>query len=131
MAQIGCQKTDDGKQVKRGGIDQNSDLSADNHEPAPYPSLTVDWDLYAEYLEQSDLSDDQKREFIETLWAIVVSFVDLGFGVGQPQNQNAEPSKNAPFLSQNLLYSQAIPQIIQDDKSVEGVLRSSAEKEES
>lgn len=45
------------------------------------PSLSVDWQLYADALEQSDLTDDEKREFIETLWYIVVSFVDLGFGI--------------------------------------------------
>jgi len=44
-------------------------------------TLSIDWDLYGEYLADSDLSDDQKLEFIETLWNIVVAFVDLGFGV--------------------------------------------------
>jgi len=44
-------------------------------------ALTIDYDLYARYLEDSDLSDDQKREFIETLWSVIVSFVDLGFGI--------------------------------------------------
>jgi len=44
-------------------------------------ALTIDYDLYAQYLEDSDLSEDQKREFIETLWSVIVSFVDLGFGV--------------------------------------------------
>ncbi|MCP3054962.1 hypothetical protein [Aurantimonas marianensis] len=43
--------------------------------------LSVDWQLYADALDQSDLTDDEKREFIETLWYIVVSFVDLGFGI--------------------------------------------------
>lgn len=45
------------------------------------PRLSVDWQLYADALDQSDLTDDEKREFIETLWYIVVSFVDLGFGI--------------------------------------------------
>lgn len=43
--------------------------------------LSIDWQFYADALDQSDLTDDEKREFIETLWYIVVSFVDLGFGV--------------------------------------------------
>lgn len=45
------------------------------------PSLTIDWDLYLSHLEDSDMSDDQKRDFIQTLWNIVVSFVDLGFDI--------------------------------------------------
>ena len=45
------------------------------------PTLTIDWELYGKYLDESDLSDAEKREFLETLWSIVVSFVDLGFGV--------------------------------------------------
>lgn len=50
----------------------------DNSAP---PKLTIDWDLYQDFLEDTDLTDDQKREFIETLWSIMVSFVDLGFGI--------------------------------------------------
>lgn len=50
-----------------------------------YPSLSIDWELYAEYLNESDLSEEEKREFIQTLWYIVVSFVDLGFGVSSTQ----------------------------------------------
>ncbi|MCV6576552.1 MAG: hypothetical protein OIF58_12515 [Cohaesibacter sp.] len=49
--------------------------------PTKPPSLSIDWDTYGELLEDSDLSDDQKREFIQVLWSITVSFVDLGFGV--------------------------------------------------
>lgn len=45
------------------------------------PSLSVDWQLYAEYLADTDLSDHEKREFIEAIWYIVLSFVDMGFGV--------------------------------------------------
>lgn len=45
------------------------------------PTLTIDWETYSKYLDESDLSDGEKREFLETIWAIVVSAVDLGFGV--------------------------------------------------
>lgn len=43
------------------------------------PALVIDWDLYGQYLEESDLSEADKRQLIETLWSIIVSFVDLGF----------------------------------------------------
>lgn len=43
--------------------------------------LTIDYELYGKALDNCDLSDEQKRAFIETLWSVIVSFVDLGFGV--------------------------------------------------
>lgn len=57
------------------------------------PPLKVDWDMYAKYLDEADLSDSEKREFIETLWSIVVAFVDLGFGI-HPVQQALEKSAN-------------------------------------
>ena len=45
----------------------------------PRPSLSVDWELYAAMLEESDMPLGQQKELIETLWSIVVMFVDLGF----------------------------------------------------
>ena len=44
-------------------------------------ALTIDWEVYATMLDESDWDEAQKRELIETLWAIVVTFVDLGFAV--------------------------------------------------
>ena len=49
--------------------------------PDNVPSLSVDWELYAAMLEESDLPIEQQRELIETLWSIVVMFVDLGFEI--------------------------------------------------
>lgn len=37
------------------------------------------------YIEDSDLPDEKKQEFIESLWAIVISCVDLGFGLNPTQ----------------------------------------------
>ena len=50
------------------------------------PTLTVDWTVYANFLEDSEMTDDQKRELIETVWAIVVSFIDMGFDVRAPED---------------------------------------------
>jgi hypothetical protein len=33
------------------------------------------------FFEDEDISEDDKRQMIEALWSIMVSFVDLGFGV--------------------------------------------------
>ena len=51
-----------------------------NPETAP-PRLEIDWDVYLPFFEDEDIPDEAKQELIEALWSIVVSFVDLGFGV--------------------------------------------------
>jgi hypothetical protein len=64
--------TDDTKTTTNGGAAPQSTGA---------PALSLDWELFGTYLEASDLTDAQKREFIETLWSLVVSFVDLGLGL--------------------------------------------------
>lgn len=44
-------------------------------------TLTCDWQDWLSYLEEVDATDAEKRKLIETLWAIVVAFVDLGWDV--------------------------------------------------
>jgi hypothetical protein len=69
-------------------------------------ALSIDWDLYGSYLEGSDLSDEQKRELIETLWNIVVAFVDLGFGIHPVQQvceQEAEIRDFAALIDGDML----------------------------
>jgi len=52
----------------------------------PKPTaIRFDWRDWEQYLADSDLPDDKKREFIETLWTIVMGFVDLGFGLNPTQ----------------------------------------------
>ncbi|RBW43863.1 hypothetical protein DS901_09025 [Loktanella sp. D2R18] len=50
-----------------------------SHTSTPPPTLNIDWELYAAMLEDSDMPLDQQKELVETLWTIVVMFVDLGF----------------------------------------------------
>ena len=45
------------------------------------PVITVDVEKYAHLLDDPDLTDQQKQEFLQTVWNIIVGFVDLGFGV--------------------------------------------------
>lgn len=59
---------------------------SDPHENSPpRPSLSIDWEVYAAMLEESDMPPDQQKELIETLWSIVVMFVDLGFDLNPVQ----------------------------------------------
>ena len=68
------------------------------------PGLTLDYELYQQYLDDSDLSEAQKQEFIETLWTIIVSFVELGFGV-HPLQQAKDQTLPLPSLNPDFLQS--------------------------
>lgn len=45
------------------------------------PTLSVDVERYQHFLDESDLTEAQKVEFLQSLWNIMMSFVELGFGV--------------------------------------------------
>ena len=49
------------------------------------PFITVDVRKYQDLLDESNMSDEQKEEFLQALWSIVVTFVELGFGVNPMQ----------------------------------------------
>ena len=73
---------------------------ADDHETSPpgktkRPTLTLDVSLYESYLQDSDLSEDQKREFLEALWSVIVGFVDLGFGLHPVQQAMADNASDS------------------------------------
>ena len=52
--------------------------------PSPI-AIRFDMEDWLPYLKDSNLTDDQKREFLESLWAIVMSCVDLGFHLNPAQ----------------------------------------------
>lgn len=63
--------------------------------PAPAkPTITVDVERYQAYLDDSGLTDEQKREFLQALWSIIVAFVDLGFGVHPLQEVCGKDTQN-------------------------------------
>ncbi len=44
-------------------------------------NVQIDVEKYQAYLDDPSLSDAQKEEIIHALWTIIVTFVELGFGV--------------------------------------------------
>ena len=54
--------------------------------------LHFDWQDWLPFIEGSDLSESQKQELIETLWQIVIAFVDLGWHVGNAGGNACENS---------------------------------------
>lgn len=58
------------------------------------PALTLNVDDYRQYVEALKLSEEQEQELLQTLWTIIVSFVDLGFGIESVQQAINEPSNS-------------------------------------
>ena len=70
-----------------------------NPPPTFTPSLELDLEAYAPYLESADISEEDKRQLIEMLWSIVVSFVQLGYGV-TPVQQVLDEQQSATACGQ-------------------------------
>ncbi|MEQ8342214.1 MAG: hypothetical protein RLP08_03420 [Marinovum algicola] len=56
--------------------------------------LEIDLDHYQSYLDDPDLTADQKTEIVTALWAIITAFVELGFGVHPAQQACGKPQKS-------------------------------------
>ena len=87
----------------------------------PPTQFKFDLNAYTHYLDDADIPEADKRALIQTLWSLVTSFVQLGYG--QTPAQQAMQTKNAACgqspenqdsgaISDILLveYSQASPQ---------------------
>ncbi|MBY3476175.1 hypothetical protein RWK44_05370 [Rhizobium sp. 25PS6] len=89
-------KTDDGQNPSRQkGKSENcaAEFSlAGGHAGSARPVVTVDVDRYQFWLEGTELSPSQKEEVMQSLWLIVMTFVELGFGVHPAQSAYASNS---------------------------------------
>jgi hypothetical protein len=52
--------------------------------------LEIDLERYQTYVDDNDLSEDQKADFVNALWTVIVAFVDLGYGVHPVQSECAQ-----------------------------------------
>lgn len=69
-----------GKNKDARSVFRNGSL-AESFDASARPIVTVDVKKYQSWIDDSNLSDEQKEEFLQALWSIVVTFVELGFGV--------------------------------------------------
>ncbi|MCB1451415.1 MAG: hypothetical protein KDJ67_15120 [Nitratireductor sp.] len=72
------------------------------HERDPTPdktNLTIQFDAeeFVHHLREYDLSDDEKIEYLQTIWSIVLQFVDLGFGL-HPIQQACGQKENSDLV---------------------------------
>lgn len=87
-----------------------------------YQTLTIDYALYEQYLENADLTEEQKREFLDTLWNIIVNFVDLGFGV-HPLQQVTKPNDIGSACEQNAIPPEYLTPDSSDVVSLETLIK--------
>lgn len=81
--------TDENKNELNGSwLDANTDASA-------ISSPRFDPDEFREYVEHYDLTEEQENELLETLWNILRTFVELGFGLNSVQTIFTENLENA------------------------------------
>lgn len=61
------------------------------------PALEIDLDVYMPIFDDESISDEDKRKLLEALWSVIVSFVQLGWGVHPVQQARAsrQPSQDA------------------------------------
>lgn len=66
------------------------------HSPSPGerapPKVQFDWQDWLPFIAASEAPEAKKRELIETYWAIILTFVDLGWEVGAPSAAAEETS---------------------------------------
>ncbi len=100
------------------------------------PKITFDWQEWLPYVEDSDLTDAQKREMIETLWAIVIAFVDLGWEVSDAEQETCGQALDLrAALEAAVLYSKASsatdePSLLPIDLGTEKATQNPDKKEE-
>ncbi len=70
-------------------------------------AVSVDLEAYMPLLQDENTSDDQKLELLRALYAIMASFVDLGFSLeGRPCGQpEKEPDPSAKALGDHVYSS--------------------------
>lgn len=57
------------------------------------PAFTIDVDYYQSVIDDPEVSEARKRELIEIIGNIVMSFIDLGFGIHPVQLAQNEKSR--------------------------------------
>jgi len=57
------------------------------------PILKVDVERYQSYLDDSDMTDAQKEEFLQNFWLVIVGLVEFGFGVHPVQEVCGKDTK--------------------------------------
>lgn len=85
--------------------------------------IEFDFDKYAQFLEDADLSESEKLELCKAVWNIMSEFVMLGFGVHPIQQACGKDNFSdlaIPIPSSNLLSSEHKQLIAEFDSAADG-----------
>ncbi|NQZ10814.1 MAG: hypothetical protein HRT35_26985 [Algicola sp.] len=66
-----------------------------------FPTLPLDPDLYRAHLAGLDVTDEQANEFLQTLWTIMHTMVDIGMGLDTVQ-LFIPPNAEKPMIEQEI-----------------------------
>jgi len=64
----------------------------------PRRILEVDVDRFQSALDEADMSDEEKAEYLQIIWSVVLEFVDLGYGI-HPINSVIRDDPEQPVQS--------------------------------
>jgi len=87
---------------------ETQDPKETEHVVHDYPALEFNPEEFAHFIEDFDLSDAEKREYLDMIWSIIVSFVDLGFGIHPVQQACGKRTDNllkSALTAPNEIYS--------------------------
>ncbi|WP_371157010.1 hypothetical protein [Jannaschia sp. 2305UL9-9] len=94
---------DDGINIKAGQGDLKPTFDA-----SAKRMLKVDIERYQSYLDDTDMTPAQKEEFLQSMWLMMISFVELGFEVhpiqevcGKDSQSNTQSALDAPDALQS------------------------------
>lgn len=63
-------------------LNKNGSTSlSENFTSSAQRTIIVDVEKYDEYMRDTGMSPEQKEEFLRAMWTVVMTFVELGFGV--------------------------------------------------
>ena len=65
-------------------------VEARNRQQLSRKRLEIDLESYQTYIDDNDFSDEQKSDFVNALWTVIVAFVDLGYGLHPVQSEGAQ-----------------------------------------
>ncbi len=86
-------------------IDQNKPDTLTTSRPA----LKLDVERYEKMLNDCDLTEEQRQEFLETIWTIIVGFVDLGYEIHPLQQADVDGCGQdldlTSFMAENVVSS--------------------------
>jgi len=107
--------------------------------PPPKPGIHLNWQDWLPYLEDCTIPDDDKRQTIESVWNIMVGFVDRGWrldageitsgqsfdltaalcaAVSNSEEQNNAPSSSEAVGQENMPTSHKAPVVKNNKKEV-------------